>query len=66
MVSSNRRLLKGFLTKAGKSFVYASLAFEWKGLIEGNSMISYPNYKFYFPMKAMGMFAKRYGDTKLR
>ena len=28
-------------------------------------MISYPNYKFYFPVKALGMFAKRYGNPKL-
>lgn len=25
------------------------------------SMISYPNYKFYFPIKALGMYAKRFG-----
>lgn len=28
-------------------------------------MISYPNYKFTFPIKALGMFAKRYGDPEL-
>jgi lanosterol synthase len=28
-------------------------------------MISYPNYKFIFPIKAMGMYAKRYGDDPL-
>jgi lanosterol synthase len=28
-------------------------------------MISYPNYKFVFPMKALGMFAKKYGDIPL-
>ena len=26
------------------------------------SMISYPNYKFIFPIKALGMFAKRFGN----
>jgi hypothetical protein len=26
------------------------------------SMISYPNYKFIFPIKALGMYAKRFGD----
>lgn len=30
-----------------------------------DSMISYPNYKFYFPIKALGMYAKRFGNTKL-
>ena len=30
-----------------------------------NRMISYPNYKFIFPMKALGMYAKLYGDEDL-
>lgn len=29
------------------------------------SMISYPNYKFIFPIKALGMYAKRFGDEAL-
>lgn len=29
-------------------------------------MISYPNYKFIFPIKALGMFAKKYGDIEIR
>ena len=38
----------------------------WDGLADKeHSMISYPNYKFIFPMKALGMFAKRYGNPKL-
>jgi lanosterol synthase len=28
-------------------------------------MISYPNYKFIFPIKALGLFAKRFGDIEL-
>lgn len=28
-------------------------------------MISYPNYKFIFPIKALGMFAKRFGNLEL-
>jgi len=28
-------------------------------------MISYPNYKFIFPIKALGMYAKRYGNEEL-
>lgn len=28
-------------------------------------MISYPNYKFIFPIKALGMFAARYGDPEV-
>ena len=30
-----------------------------------NRMISYPNYKFIFPIKALGMFARHYGDLEL-
>lgn len=29
------------------------------------SMITYPNYKFYFPVKAFGLYQKRFGDEKL-
>lgn len=28
-------------------------------------MISYPNYKFVFPIKALGMYAAKYGDEEL-
>lgn len=30
-----------------------------------SSMISYPNYKFIFPIKALGMYAKRFGDEPI-
>jgi len=38
---------------------------EWKqeaieGVFNKSCMISYPNYKFTFTMKALGMFAKKY------
>jgi len=29
-------------------------------------MISYPNYKFIFPIKALGMFARRFGDLEVK
>jgi lanosterol synthase len=29
-------------------------------------MISYPNYKFIFPIKAMGMYARRFGDSEVK
>ncbi|KAF2203923.1 terpene synthase [Delitschia confertaspora ATCC 74209] len=43
---------------------------EWKqeaieGVFNKSCMISYPNYKFIFPIKALGMFAKRFGDVEL-
>ena len=28
-------------------------------------MITYPNYKFYFPIKALGMYANRFGNEDL-
>ena len=38
---------------------------EWlqesiEGVFNKSCMISYPNYKFVFTIKALGMFAKRY------
>jgi squalene cyclase len=43
---------------------------EWlqeaiEGVFNKSCMISYPNYKFIFPIKALGMFAKTYGDVAL-
>jgi len=32
---------------------------------ESGSMISYPNYKFIFPIKALGMYASRTGNAAL-
>jgi hypothetical protein len=52
---------------------YASMASSPVGLaistpthrLTLHSMISYPNYKFIFPIKALGMFARRFGDSKM-
>jgi len=43
---------------------------EWKqeaieGVFNKSCMISYPNYKFTFTMKALGMFARKYPDEKV-
>jgi len=43
---------------------------EWpqqaiEGVFNKSCMISYPNYKFVFPIKALGMYAKMYGDNAL-
>ncbi|PSN75369.1 lanosterol synthase [Corynespora cassiicola Philippines] len=43
---------------------------EWKqeaieGVFNKSCMISYPNYKFIFPIMALGKFAKRFGDEAL-
>ncbi|KPI38000.1 Lanosterol synthase [Cyphellophora attinorum] len=44
---------------------------EWlqeaiEGVFNCSCMISYPNYKFIFPIKALGMYMKRYGDEVLQ
>ncbi|EMC94222.1 hypothetical protein BAUCODRAFT_74539 [Baudoinia panamericana UAMH 10762] len=41
---------------------------EWlqegiEGVFNKSCMISYPNYKFIFPIQALGMYARRYGDS---
>lgn len=43
---------------------------EWlqeaiEGVFNKSCMISYPNYKFIFPMEALGMFAHRYPKEKI-
>ncbi|KAF2095931.1 oxidosqualene:lanosterol cyclase-like protein [Rhizodiscina lignyota] len=43
---------------------------EWlqegiEGVFNKSCMISYPNYKFIFPIRALGMYAKRYGDVEV-
>jgi lanosterol synthase len=43
---------------------------EWlqeaiEGVFNKSCMISYPNYKFYFVMKALGMFARKYPDETI-
>jgi lanosterol synthase len=45
------------------SFSGFKLAWRTTWLTFACSMISYPNYKFIFPIKALGMFAKRHGDA---
>ena len=62
-------------TRAGKSYTSATnlvngIAFAPdQGLltdtISFDSMISYPNYKFIFPIKALGMFARRFDNAKV-
>lgn len=42
---------------------------EWlqeaiEGVFNKSCMISYPNYKFIFPMKALGQFSRKYADEK--
>lgn len=43
---------------------------EWKqeaieGVFNKSTMCSYPNYKFHFVIKALGMFAQRYPEESV-
>jgi len=43
---------------------------EWlqeaiEGVFNKSCMISYPNYKFIFPIKALGIFANRHGNAEI-
>ncbi|GAB7360754.1 hypothetical protein MBLNU230_g0628t1 [Neophaeotheca triangularis] len=43
---------------------------EWlqegiEGVFNKSCMISYPNYKFIFPIKALGMYARRFGEVEV-
>ncbi|KAF2651854.1 terpenoid cyclases/Protein prenyltransferase, partial [Lophiostoma macrostomum CBS 122681] len=43
---------------------------EWRqegveGVFNKSCVISYPNYKFVFPVKALGLFARRWGDGRV-
>lgn len=29
-------------------------------------MISYPNYKFYWPIRALGLYSKKFGNDELQ
>ena len=67
MVVGSKRLLRGSSTKAGEYMrAFAELTPTLQDNANDSSMISYPNYKFIFPIKALGMFAKRFGDPKVQ
>jgi len=55
MGSGYRKVLRGSSTRIGTSYPVTA----------DFSMISYPNYKFCFPIKALGMYAHLYGDENL-
>jgi hypothetical protein len=63
MGSGCRRRLRGCLIRVGEYY-------GGSGCVDGvwltdDSMISYPNYKFIFPAKALGMYAARFGDEEI-
>ena len=45
--------------------LYSGELTAWELANRQDSMISYPNYKYIFPIKALGMFAKKYGNPEL-
>jgi len=58
MGSGCRRRLRAFSIKIGKALLHERTT-------DLGSMISYPNYKFCFPIKALGMYAHLYGDEAI-
>jgi len=69
MESGCRNRLRGCLIRVGELMFLLlpqSSRFSLGTLLMCSaSMISYPNYKFIFPIKALGMFAKRHGNLDL-
>lgn len=57
------RGLKLIMSRQQKNGEWLQEAIE--GVFNKSCMISYPNYKFIFPIKALGMFATKYGNKKL-
>ena len=53
-----KRLSRECLIRAGESLRKT----RWSDKANLHSMISYPNYKYIFPMKALGMYGKKYGN----
>lgn len=64
MEAGSKRQSKVSSTKAGKSLVPICVDSICANLTL--SMISYPNYKYIFPIKALGMFAKKHGNIKIQ
>lgn len=51
-------------TRVGETF-HPRIRLVRHANIRVHSMISYPNYKFIFPIKALGMYSRHFGDTAL-
>jgi hypothetical protein len=65
MASGCKKASKVSSTRAGEFLSIPCFPKE-QILMQHDSMISYPNYKFIFPIKALGMFAKKFGDLELQ
>lgn len=62
MVNGCRRLSKVFLTSLG---MYNAVLLEICRMLMNTSMISYPNYKLYWPIRALGLYAKTFGNESI-
>ncbi|KAF2672980.1 oxidosqualene:lanosterol cyclase-like protein [Microthyrium microscopicum] len=62
-VAPIKKALKMIMERQQKNGEWLQEAIE--GVFNKSCMISYPNYKFIFPMKALGMFSQKYGDIDL-
>jgi hypothetical protein len=67
MGNGRRKLLRECLTRVGEHLCCGPHQ-KFKVIFANfwpPSMISYPNYKFTFTIKALGMYARRYGDADI-
>lgn len=64
MESGYRRQLRVYSISHGK-FTLCLILFLNLGTDHPSSMISYPNYKFYWPIRALGLYSKTFGDAEL-
>lgn len=58
-----RRALQMIMSRQKSNGEWAAESIE--GVFNCSCMITYPNYKFIFPIKALGMYMARWGDEKL-
>ena len=74
MAGGRRRGLREFSIRAGEYLMHSfagsvlHMCQEWaigKGANWFSSMISYPNYKYIFPIMALGKYAKLYGNGEV-
>lgn len=68
MVNGYKMALRGYLTCLGKLSLTPSCTLPLSILmmiLTHISMITYPNYKYYWPIRALGLYAKQFGNEVL-
>lgn len=57
--------LKEFSTCPGKLLILFVFTIYTSTLLTYISMITYPNYKYYWPIRALGLYAKKFGNEAI-